>query len=377
MCEHILRHLRRGRAEDMKIRFGNRTVKRLEDEIDTAHRLNNLRLFKIVKCLLLVSQNTHRSEVARLLHVSERTVYNWTSRFILEGFSWLLGNHYKGRGRKSKLTKGQKDILYNIVTKGPEAYGFDCGLWTSAMIAEVILQEFGVSYNSRYLCSLLKKLNITYQKVAFEPDRSEDNEKQRQEWVRVTGPKILKEAREKGAVILFEDEVSFAQWGSLARTWAPRGKQPKVKTAGKRKGLKMFGAIEFFGGAFHYMETPEKFNGASYIEFLQQLLKHYSTPVILIEDGASYHRSAIVKQFKEEMASSNRLFVYRLPSYSPDYNPIEKLWKNTKRDATHCKYFKTFDDLRASVINAFNQYTEDAGKVICVMKKMRTSAGVA
>jgi transposase len=361
----------------MRIRFGNWTVKQLEREIATAQRLNNLRLFKIAKCLLLVSQNTHPSVVVQLLHISERTVYNWKSRFILERFSWLLGQHYKGRGRKARLTKTQKDKLYNIVSKGPEAYSFDCGLWTSAMIAEVILQEFGVIYNPRYLCSLLKKLNITYQKVAFEPDHSEDNEQKRQEWVRVTLPKIFKDAIEKNAVILFEDEVSFAQWGSLARTWAPKGKQPKVKTAGKRKGLKMFGAIEFFGGSFQYMETPEKFNGASYIEFLEQLLSRYSTPIILIEDGASYHRSAIVKEFKKKMASLNRLFVYRLPSYSPDYNPIEKLWKNTKKDATHCKYFRTFEELRASVINAFNKYTEDATKVTCVMKKMRTSAGVA
>lgn len=361
----------------MRIRFGNRTVRRLTSEIATAQRLNNLRLFKIAKCLLLVSQNTHRSDVARLLHMSERNVYNWTSRFMVEGFSWLLGHHYQGRGRKSKLTKGQKDKLYHIIVKGPEAYGFDCGLWTSAMIAEVILQEFGVTYNPRYLCSLLKTLKITYPKAAFEPDRSEDNEQKRQEWVRVTWPKILKEAREKGAVIIFGDEVSFAQWGSLARTWAPKGKQPKIKTAGKRQGLKMFGAIEFFGGSFQYMETSEKFNGASYIEFLQQLLKRYSIPIILIEDGAPYHRSAMVKQFKEKMASLNLLFVHRLPSYSPDYNPIEKLWKNTKKDYTHCKYFKTFDELRAAVTKAFNKYMEDATKVICVMKKMRTSAGVA
>ena len=360
----------------MRIRFGNAIIKRLRGEIATAQRLNNLRLFKIVKCLLLVSENTHRSDVARLLHMSERNVYNWTSRFVLEGFPWLRGHHYRGRGRKSKLTKGQKERLYNIIAKGPEAYGFDAGLWTSAMIAEVILQEFGVTYNPRYVCSLLKKWNITYQKVAFEPDRSEDNERKRQEWAQVTWLKILTQAKEQGAVILFGDEVSFAQWGSLARTWAPRGKPPKIKTAGRRKGLKMFGAIEFFGGSFQYRETPEKFNEASYIEFLEQVLKHYSVPVILIEDGAPYHRSALVQQFKEKMASLNRLFVYRLPSYSPDYNPIEKLWKNTKKDFTHCKYFKTFDDLRATVIKAFNQYKEDATKVICVMKKMRMDAGV-
>jgi len=177
-------------------------------------------------------------------------------------------------------------------------------------------------------------------------------------------------------VILFGDEVSFAQWGSLCRTWAPRGKQPLIKTTGIRKGLKMFGAIEFFKGSFHYTETEGKFNGESYISFLKTSVSSYSKPIILIEDGAKYHHSEIVKKYKDEMKGKNKLFTHKLPSYSPDYNPIEKLWKNTKKDATHCKYFPTFDDLRNAVVKTFNKFMEDAAKVICVMKKMRQEAGI-
>jgi len=80
---------------------------------------------------------------------------------------------------------------------------------------------------------------------------------------------------------------------------------------------------------------------------------------------------------KKRMESEGKLFVQRLPSYSPDYNPIEKLWRKTKRDATHCKYFPTFDDLRAAVMNAFEKYMRDATKVIGVMKKLREQAGLS
>jgi transposase len=64
----------------------------------------------------------------------------------------------------------------------------------------------------------------------------------------------------------------------------------------------------------------------------------------------------------------------RLPAFSPDLNPIEKLWKNTKRDATHLKYFATFDALRESVTKAFKQYLQDASQIICVMNKLRKEA---
>jgi transposase len=62
-------------------------------------------------------------------------------------------------------------------------------------------------------------------------------------------------------------------------------------------------------------------------------LTHYQ--IILIEDGAPYQGSNIINEFK--LANIGRLTIERLPVFSPDYNPIEKLWKNTKRDSTHMK----------------------------------------
>lgn len=363
----------------MRIGFRRRTIKRLKKELVTAQKLNNLRLYTRVKALLLIGQQYHMDDIADLLNVNARTIYNWFLRFSIERFSWLLGYHYHGRGRKPKLSKEQKEMLYDIVEQGPEKYGFDCGVWNSAMILVVIEKEFKVSFNPRYLCSLLKSIGLTYQKAKFISDRLDDEEhqKKRREWENETWPSILKRAKKINAVILFGDEVSFAQWGSLARTWAPKGKQPQIKTCGKRKGLKMFGVIEFNDGDFEYMECDGKFNGESYIEFLKQVLNKYSCPIIFIEDGAPYHKAKVVKEFTSKMEAQNRLYVYRLPSYSPDKNPIEKLWKNTKRDATHLKYFPTFDDLRSAVITAFNKYLSDAIKIICVMKKLRAQAGIA
>jgi transposase len=266
-----------------------------------------------------------------------------------------------------------------VVVEGPEACGYDRGIWNSAMIVIEIEKRFGVTYSPRYVCSLLKGIGLSYQKAKFIPGKTEDEEwqRKRQEWEEKTWPEILALAKAKGAVILFGDEVSFAQWGSLGRTWAPKGKQPTIKTSGKRKGLKIFGVIEFVSGNFIHQECEGKFNGQSYIEFLEQVLAQYSCPVILIEDGAPYHRSAPVKQFKADKEAENKLISYQLPSYSPDKNPIEKLWKNTKADATHCKYFPTFDDLRDAVVKAFNKYLQDATKVISVMTKLRLQAGVA
>lgn len=122
----------------MKISIGKINAKRLEQERKKAEHLNDLRLYKIIWCLLLIHKGRSVGSIAELLDVSERTVYNWLARFMVEGFSWLLGHHFQARGRKPRLSKEQKKKLFKIVADGPVKYGFDCGIWNSAMIVEVI-----------------------------------------------------------------------------------------------------------------------------------------------------------------------------------------------------------------------------------------------
>ena len=151
-------------------------------------------------------------------------------------------------------------------------------------------------------------------------------------------------------MILFGDEASFAQWGSLSYTWAPVGEQPLVKTTGKRKAYKEFGAVEFFSGRLFSRGIEGRFNADSYMTFLSYVLAQTSEPLFLVQDGASYHRAAKVKRFFQEHAE--RLTVVQLPSYSPDYNPIELLWRAVKRLATHNRYFPELASLAAAVEQA-------------------------
>lgn len=146
---------------------------------------------------------------------------------------------------------------------------------------------------------------------------------------------------------MFGDEASFAQWGSLGYTWALKGQQPLIKTTGKRKAYKVLGLIEFFSGRLFRMGVTGKLNSEVYIRFLTLVLEQTTAPLFLVQDGASYHRAAVVKRFIAQQ--TKRLTVTQLPSYSPDYNPIEYLWRATKRDASHNQYFPEFADLVASV----------------------------
>ena len=125
----------------MKLIFTKRTIERLEKVTKKAQELNNFKLFKISKSLLMVAKGTSMFTIAAFFHISERTIYNWILRFVYERFLWLDGLHYRGRGAKSKLTNKQKEELCKILIDGPEKNGFYCGVWNSAMTHKSISCE--------------------------------------------------------------------------------------------------------------------------------------------------------------------------------------------------------------------------------------------
>ncbi len=114
-------------------------------------------MYRKVHALLLISEGEAFSDIAEYLRISVDSVYQWFRRFMAGGLSGWRRYPYSGRGRKPKLSQAQKDRLYDKVVAGPEANGFDCGIWNTAMIAELIPVKFGVIYHtSVFECAVAK-----------------------------------------------------------------------------------------------------------------------------------------------------------------------------------------------------------------------------
>ena len=220
------------------------------------------------------------------------------------------------------------------------------------MIQHLIYHRYAVFYSVHYISELLKNMGFSYQKARFVSDHLDLAK--RKEWREKTWPEILKLAKEKGALIMFGDEASFPQWGTLSYTWAKKGHQPVVKTSGRRKAIKVFGLIEYFSGRFFYKTMEGRLNSPSYKEFLKEVMRRTRKHIILIQDGAKYHKSKETREFFEE--KKERVSVKDLPTYSPHYNPIEKLWKNMKQEETHLQYFPTFESLVGKVEEAMIKF---------------------
>lgn len=342
---------------NLRIVFSKETVNGLVRALQRAYKAGDVQMVKRVSAVLDLSRGETVSEIAHKLDISRTSVYDWRRSFMVEGERGLEPT-WKG-GRPPKLNGTHKKRLSELVKAGPLAAGFLAGGWNSAMIQELIRREFGVLYKVHYVCDLLKGLGFSFQKARFISDHLDEGK--RLAWLTSVWPDILQRAKRVGGSILFGDEASFAQWGSLGYTWAPKGQQPTVRTSGKRRAYKVFGLIEFFRGLLFFQGILDKFKSETYIGFLQAVLRQTTGHLFLIQDGARYHTSKLTRQFFARHAK--RLTVIQLPSYSPDYNPIEYLWRNVKKVGTHLKYFPTFEALIEAVETTLASFQKQPNRV--------------
>jgi transposase len=345
--------------------------KLLQHKLKSAQRLGNCRLAIHILAILAVADGHSLEQASGLLKVSTQTLHEWLRLFLIYGIDSL--NTKKPSGRPAKLTKAEKRELAAIIEAGPQAAGFSAACWRSPMIQHLIHEKFGVFYSVHYISQLLKNMGFSYQKARFVSDHLD--EIKRKHWMSVTWPEILKLAKDKGAHILFGDEASFPQWGTLTYTWARKGHQPTVKTSGKRKAYKVFGLIDYFTGRLFHYGLEARLNSQSYAEFLTRVLAATDKHIILIQDGAKYHTSAAMKKYFAQ--HSETITVFQLPAYSPDLNPIEKLWKKIKEQETHLHYFPTYESMINKVEQALMKFENRQEEILALFKLSKELAVAA
>jgi transposase len=137
--------------------------------------------------------------------------------------------------------------------------------------------------------------------------------------------------------------------------WWPRGSQPQIPSAPTRKKIGYWGAVDIRTGSLCVQLHESKFNWITFHDFLERFLRtkyRSKQRQLMIIDNAGYHKKKELGPFFAENRS--RLGFLWLPPYSPDLNPIERVWKLTRRQVTHDRYFETVDELKESLDRFFS-----------------------
>jgi transposase len=290
-----------------------------------------------------VREGEKPSDVIKSYGFCRTTIYRWLRARSAGGERALRAR--KATGRPPLLTGRQKSQVSRwIIGKDPRQYGFDFGLWTRQIVAELVEERFGVQLSVTAIGRLLAELGITPQKPlrrAYERDPVAV-----ERWVKDEFPAIRKRAKRRGADIFFLDEAGVRSDTVLGRTWGAKGRTPVVPTSGQRQAVNAISAVSP-RGAFWYEVTTGRLNAQQFIAHLKKFMRGRRKPVMLILDRHPAHIAKVVAAFVQQQ--KGRLELHFLPGYAPDLNPDEFVWQHLKTNGVAKKPLKRNESLRTRV----------------------------
>lgn len=277
--------------------------------------------------------------VTRDYGLGEKTIFKWLRVAKEKGLDALAPIPRTGRNKALSALEEQ-EVKRWVISGDPRQYGFDFGLWTRQIVADLIADRFNITLSVTAVGNLLHRLGLTPQKPlrrAYERD-----EKAVTEWIEKIYPKVKKHAKKTGAEIFWLDEASIRSDDPLQRTWGEKGKTPVVKTSGQRQSINAISALSNKGG-FWYHVYNGKFTADKCVECFQRFLKNRKSSVILIVDGHPVHKSKKVMKYIESLEA--KLEIVFLPPYAPDLNPDELVWNQMRNVGTSKKPLKEGESL--------------------------------
>jgi transposase len=172
----------------------SRTLQRLKRLRQEAQTDKAPRVALRLQAIMLSVQRQTTGQIAQGLQVDRTRVHAWIGAWNEHGEAGLLEGHRSGR--PAQLSATQREQLGDILESGPVAYGLNTGVWTSPLIAQIIEEEFDVSYHPGHVRHLLKQLDFSVQRPKTRLVQADPKKQNR--WIRYTHPNLKKTPGKKG-----------------------------------------------------------------------------------------------------------------------------------------------------------------------------------
>ena len=306
-----------------------------------------------IRVILALDLGYAVTQVAEIFLLDEDTITKWKQKYDKrQFFSDWLGEKYTGY--KGKLTKEEEKEVEHFVE--------DTVITDCRQIVDFIRTRFDKLYTINGVTKLLHRLNFVYKQVVGIPGKLSE-EKQ---LAFVKAYEELKEKKKTDEVILFGDGVHPTHNLHKTKAWIKKGEEKQVKTNTGRGRLNINGAfnLETMGVTTHFSETINAQETMKLFDKIQ-LEYQYKRTIYLIIDNATYYKNKDVTAYLKK--PNCRIKLIFLPSYSPNLNFIERLWKYMKKYIIGVKYrekFKEFEEDIHYFFDNINQHEDKLRKFI-------------
>jgi len=282
-----------------------------------------------IKAVLLRDNGWTWMQISEVLLLSEEML-----RRHLKDYKLSRKLKPENGGSQEKLSLEQSEKLTSTLEEHTYLYTKD--------IVAYVKSTFGIDYSVSGMCYWLKRNGFSYKKPSLVPGKA--NRKMQEIWI--SEYYKLKQHLKADETICFIDGVHPTHNTQLSYGWIRKGKRKEICSNTGRQRLNISGAIDLLEGKLHFQED-KMLNAETTIAFLNKIERAYPTKrkIHLFLDNARYYKNKKVISYLK----TSKLKAHFLPPYSPNLNPIERLWKWMKERVLYNTYYQEFDDFKKAV----------------------------
>ncbi|WP_410542987.1 IS630-like element ISWpi10 family transposase [Wolbachia endosymbiont of Tetranychus urticae] len=291
---------------------------------------------------VIAGKESSISAVARICKISRTALTEWIKHLKFGRVEKLFSPSQ--RRRKSKLNKNQREQIEIWVERNPNI--------TIKEVQIKISEEFGLNISKSTVHREIQRMKFSY--ITPRPIHHKQDKNKQEEFKKYFN-KIINSHPEKE---VFFDESRFGTHSKIGHGWFKKGVRTQVKMKIGRQNFYIYSAVNPRSGKKISLLAPYVNTNCMNI-FLEQMSKDLGTKkAFLVMDCAGWHRSKSLKIQK------NITIIY-LPPYSPELNPVERLWQYIKHNTLRNRVYDTIGLLEDVLCNFIVSISSATIKRVC------------
>jgi transposase len=291
-------------------------------------------------CILLRHQGKSAIELATIFSVTHKTIYNWFDSWETRSMAGLYD--LAGRGRKPTFSDDQKEQIYQWAQKQPQQVKSVLGK---------IQEHWGVTVSPKTVTRVLKEFQMSWHRfrrvVSGQPDPQEYAEKRAQ----LNHLKTLE--TQGGLNLFFLDEAGFCLTPYVPYGWQPIGETLEIPSQHSPR-LNVLGFMSRQNCLEVYTST-QSITTDVVIHCIDAFFSCVERRTVIVMDQARIHTSDAFLDKLEEWQQRN-IEIFLLPSYSPELNLIEILWRFIKYQWLEVNAYSSWKSLVDSVETILREF---------------------
>ena len=292
--------------------------------------------------LIMLDEGFTHEVIGVSLGIDPDTVGNYKQKYLQKGLqAYLKDNYVAYRG---ELSGAQLEQVSQKVEQGLYP--------TAREVGDYIFGEFGVDYSDSAVRAILTKLDFVHKPVTPVPAKAD--EQKQLEFVAQFEEVI--EQLPSNTIVYFTDATHPTHNSQKSRAWIKKGQDKHIPANSGRKRVNLNGALNALDPCEAVVVEAQTINAQNTITLYEKLLENNpGKSLVLICDNAPYYRSRLLQKWLEGQPLIKQWF---LPTYSPNLNIIERLWRFMKKQAIGLSFHPTYKGFKTAILHFFEHLDE-------------------